>query len=222
MTHCSPERHDPCADSSDATALTASTLVATVLRRRILTQGIALALLPFGMPLLAAETTKPITDTTYDQDSILKDAVAWFGKGSAGLAGVVEKAFKDHGRPVGYIKGEEAGGAITVGLRYGHGTLHLKAGNTRSVHWQGPSIGFDFGANASKVFVLAYNLHNVESLFQRFPAVDGSFYYVGGAGINYQRRDGITLAPIRLGVGLRAGASIGYVHYTKTKILNPF
>jgi hypothetical protein len=140
----------------------------------------------------------------------------------AGLAGVVEKAFKDHGRPVGYIKGEEAGGAITVGLRYGHGTLQLKAGSTRSVHWQGPSIGFDLGANASKVFVLVYNLHNVESLFQRFPAVDGSFYYVGGAGINYQRRDGITLAPIRLGVGLRAGASIGYVHYTKTKTLNPF
>jgi hypothetical protein len=44
----------------------------------------------------------------------------------------------------------------------------------------------------------------------------------GGAGINYQQRDNIILAPIRLGVGLRAGASIGYVHYTKTKTLNPF
>jgi len=222
MTQQTADRHDPCTDSSDATARTASPLATTDLRRRTLTQGLALALLPFGMPLLAAETTKSATDNTYDQDSILKDAVAWFGKGSAGLAGVVEKAFKDHGRPVGYIKGEEAGGAITVGLRYGHGSLQLKAGSTRSVHWQGPSIGFDLGANASKVFVLVYNLHNVEGLFQRFPAVDGSFYYVGGAGINYQRRDGITLAPIRLGVGLRAGASIGYVHYTKTKTLNPF
>jgi hypothetical protein len=135
---------------------------------------------------------------------------------------VVEKAFKDHGRPNGYIKGEEAGGAITVGLRYGHGTLQLKSGATRTVHWQGPSIGFDLGANASKVFVLVYGLADPEKLFQRFPAVDGSFYYVGGAGINYQRRDDITLAPIRLGVGLRAGASIGYVHYTKTKTLNPF
>jgi hypothetical protein len=52
--------------------------------------------------------------------------------------------------------------------------------------------------------------------------VDGSFYYVGGAGINYQRRDGVTLAPIRLGVGLRAGASIGYLHYTRKKTYNPF
>ena len=189
---------------------------------------LTLATLMVSAPALAAEEAKPAGATkssdkgTYDQDTVLKDAVAWFGKGSEGLANVVEKAFKEHGRPNGYIKGEEAGGAITVGLRYGHGTLHLKSGGTRTVHWQGPSIGFDLGANASKVFVLVYNLQNAENIYQRFPAVDGSFYYVGGAGINYQRRDNITLAPIRLGVGLRAGASIGYVRYTKTKTLNPF
>jgi hypothetical protein len=173
-------------------------------------------------PAFAADAPPASDKDTYDQDSVIKDAAAWFGKGSEGLAKVVEKAFKEQGRPNGYIKGEEAGGAISVGLRYGHGTLHLKSGATRTVHWQGPSIGFDLGANASKVFVLVYHLPNAENLFQRFPAVDGSFYYVGGAGINYQRRDNITLAPIRLGVGLRAGASIGYVHYTKTKTLNPF
>jgi hypothetical protein len=199
--------------------------------RRKYAGWLTLLVLPLGAPLWAAdeakpdkpaEATKSADKSTYDQDSVLKDAVAWFGKGSEGLAKVVEKAFKENGRPNGYIKGEEAGGAISVGLRYGHGTLHLKSGGTRPVHWQGPSIGFDLGANASKVFVLVYNLPNSEQLFQRFPAVDGSFYYVGGAGINYQRRDGITLAPIRLGVGLRAGASIGYVNYTKNKTLNPF
>ncbi len=191
-------------------------------RRRNVARSLMLAALLCAAPALAAEAAKTSDNNTYDQDSVIKDATAWFGKGSEGLAKVVEKAFKEHGRPNGYIKGEEAGGAITVGLRYGHGTLHMKAGSTRSVHWQGPSIGFDLGANASKVFVLVYNLQNTEQLFQRFPAIDGSFYYVGGAGINYQRRDNITLAPIRLGVGLRAGASIGYVHYTKTKTLNPF
>jgi len=30
------------------------------------------------------------------------------------------------------------------------------------------------------------------------------------------------LAPIRLGVGLRAGASLGYLHYTKHKTINTF
>ena len=182
---------------------------------------IALLALLLTAPAFAAESAADEKDT-YDQDSIIKDAVGWFGKGSEGLAKVVETAFKEHGRPNGYIKGEEAGGAISVGVRYGNGTLVMKSGGKRTVHWQGPSIGFDLGANASKVFVLVYHLPSSDSLFQRFPAVDGSFYYVGGAGINYQRRDNITLAPIRLGVGLRAGASIGYVHYTKTKTLNPF
>ena len=169
----------------------------------------------------AADATKKADEDTYDQDSIIKAAVDFFGKSSEGLAKVIEKAFKDHGRPNGYIKGEEAAGAITVGLRYGDGTLTLKNGGHRKVYWQGPSIGFDLGGNVSKVFVLVYHLPSTGKIFQRFPGVDGSLYYVGGAGINYQQRGNIILAPVRLGVGLRAGASIGYVHYTPKKTLNP-
>lgn len=175
-----------------------------------------------AIPVRAADAQKDADKDTYDQDSVLKDASDFFGKSTEGLAKVIEKAFKDHGRPNGYIKGEEASGAITVGLRYGNGTLTLKSGAARKVFWQGPSIGFDVGGNLSKVFVLVYHLPNTDKVFQRFPAVDGSLYYVGGVGINYQKRDNIVLAPIRLGVGLRAGASIGYMHYTRTKTLNPF
>ena len=173
-------------------------------------------------PGAAATTEKTSDKDTYDQDSIIKDATEFFGKSTEGLAKVIEKAFKDHGRPNGYIKGAEASGAVTVGLRYGNGTLILKNGASRKVYWQGPSIGFDLGGNLSKVFVLVYHLPSGDKIFQRFPAVDGSFYYVGGVGINYQQRDRIILAPIRLGVGLRAGASIGYMHYTRKKTLNPF
>lgn len=168
-----------------------------------------------------ADAAKNSDKDTYDQDSVLKDAEAFFGKSTEGLAKVIEKAFKEHGRPNGYIKGEEAGGAITVGLRYGDGVLQTKGGKAK-VYWQGPSIGFDFGANAAKVFVLVYHLPSTGKIYQRFPAVDGSFYYVGGAGINYQQRGNIILAPIRLGVGLRAGASIGYIHYTPKKTYIPF
>jgi len=170
----------------------------------------------------ADDAQKEGDKNTYDQDTVLKDAEKFLGKGTEGLAKVIEKAFKEYGRPNGYITGEEASGAIGVGLRYGDGTLKLKTGASRRVYWRGPSVGFDWGANASKVFVLVYHLPNAEKLFQRFPAVDGSFYYVGGVGINYQRRDNIVLAPIRLGVGLRAGASIGYMHYSKSKTYNPF
>jgi len=171
-----------------------------------------------SLPVYAAE--KKDTDT-FDQDSVLKDATEFFGKSTEGLAKVIEKAFKDYGRPTAYIKGEEAGGALVAGLRYGDGTLVTKSGKSHRVYWSGPSVGFDYGANAAKVFVLVYNLKDIQKLFERYPAVDGSFYFVAGAGINYQQRDNVILAPIRLGVGLRAGASIGYIHYTKTKTYNP-
>ena len=158
----------------------------------------------------------------YDQDSILKAATDFFGRTTEGLAKVIEKAFKEQGRPNAYIAGEEAAGAITVGLRYGDGVLKMKSGGGTKVYWAGPSIGLDLGGNASKVFTLVYKLPRADAIFQRFPGVDGSLYYIGGAGINYQRADGITLAPIRLGVGLRAGANVGYVHYRREKSVNPF
>ena len=159
---------------------------------------------------------------TYDQDSITRDVVNFFGKSSEGLGKIVAKAFKEHGRPNGYIKGEEASGAIGVGLRYGDGVLTLKSGGRRKVYWTGPSIGFDFGGNAAKVFILVYHLPATSKIFQRFPGVDGSLYFIGGAGINYQQRGDIILAPIRLGVGFREGASVGYMHYTRKKTWNPF
>jgi hypothetical protein len=182
----------------------------------VLTRGLCFALA--ACSLAAAHAAEP---EGYDQDSIIKDATNFFGKSAEGVGKVIEKAFKEHGRPNAYIKGEEVSGAIGVGLRYGSGTLRLKSGEKAKVFWQGPSIGFDLGANADKVFILVYHLPARNDLFQRFPGVDGSLYYVGGAGINYQRRNNIFLAPIRLGVGLRTGASVGYMHYTRTKTLIP-
>lgn len=161
-------------------------------------------------------------DDTYEEDTILKEADAFFGGGAEGLADVVEKIFKDMGRPNAYIKGQEASGAIIIGARYGDGKLVRKAGGSTKVHWTGPTIGFDVGGNLSKVFVLIYNLPNTEAIFQRFPAVDGSFYFIGGVGANYHRVDNIVMAPMRFGAGFRAGVNIGYMHYRKEKSWNPF
>ncbi|MDO9225587.1 MAG: DUF1134 domain-containing protein [Pseudomonadota bacterium] len=158
---------------------------------------------------------------TYDQDSIVKEAKEFFGEATEGLAKVIEKVFKEQGRPVGYIKGEELSAAITVGLSYGKGDLVLKNGETAKVFWQGPSIGFDLGFNASKVFTLVYNLPSKHDLYQRFPGVDGSLYWIAGVGVNYQRRQDIVLAPIRLGAGWRTGASVGYLHYTRERSYLP-
>ena len=159
---------------------------------------------------------------TYDEASTLQAAVDFFGQTTEGLAQVIAKAFREQGRPNGYIRGEEVAAAVTAGVRYGEGELTLKTGAVRKVYWAGPSVGFDVGANASKVFVLVYNLPQVQAIFKRYPGVDGSLYYIGGVGLHYQHLDGVTLAPIRLGVGLRAGASVGYTHYRPEKSLNPF
>lgn len=152
---------------------------------------------------------------TYSAEEVTQAASNFFGATTEGLAKAIERTFSDYGRPNAYIMGNEGGGAVVVGLRYGKGKLQFKGGESQTVYWQGPSIGWDFGGNASKVFTLVYNLRSSSELFQRFPAVDGSLYVIAGVGVNYQRSGNITLAPIRTGVGLRAGASLGYVHYTR-------
>ncbi|MBB2486983.1 DUF1134 domain-containing protein [Mitsuaria sp. WAJ17] len=188
--------------------------------RREALQGLGTLGAGLLLPGLALAADKK--EDTYDEDSILTAATDFFGSTTEGLAKVIEKAFKEQGRPNAYIKGEEASAAVTIGLRYGDGQLIMKGGGSARVYWAGPSIGFDFGANASKVFTLCYHLPSTAAIFQRFPGVEGSLYYIGGAGINYQRLNGITLAPIRLGVGLRTGASVGYIHYRREKSYNPF
>jgi hypothetical protein len=161
---------------------------------------------------------------TYSQNEIVNRAANFFGSTTEGLARAVERVFSEKGSPNAYITGIEGGGAIVVGLRYGDGDLFMKANGDRpvKVYWQGPSVGFDIGGNASKVFTLVYNLPNTEAIYQRFPGVEGSAYLVAGVGINYQQNGRIILAPMRTGVGLRAGASIGYLHYSKERNILPF
>ena len=142
--------------------------------------------------------------------------------GAEAVGAVIAKAFKDNGQPTGYIAGEEGSAAITVGLRYGKGLLYMKGREPETVYWQGPSIGWDLGGNASRVFTLCYNLQRPDEIFQRFPGVEGSAYLVGGVGLNYQRSDDVTLAPIRTGLGLRLGANLGYLAYSRKRHILPF
>jgi len=172
-------------------------------------------------PPLAMAKPKSGKDDTFSQDEIVTAVAGFFGTTAKAAGEAVERIFKDNGRPTGYIAGEEIAGAIGVGLRYGDGTLFLKAGPRRKVYWQGPSIGFDTGGNASKVFTLAYNLRDVDLIYRRYPGVEGSAYFIGGLGVNYLRADDITLAPMRAGVGLRAGANVGYLAFSRKRRVVP-
>src|SRR5215813_8850181 len=188
--------------------------------RRLIPFLAGLLLLALAAPLPAAAQQN--TTDTYKQDEIVSATKDFFGGTSEGLAKIIEKVFREQGEPNGYITGEEAAGAIAVGLRYGNGWLHRKTAGNRRVYWQGPSIGFDLGANASKVFTLVYNLGDSGQIYQRFPGVEGTIYVVGGFGVNYQQAGHIILAPIRTGVGLRAGANVGYLAYTRKQEILPF
>jgi hypothetical protein len=189
----------------------------------------AVAMLALPVPSLAQEADGPPGsqsgshgDETFSQNEVVQAASGFFGTTSEAVAKAVQKIFSDEGLPDGYIKGDEGSGAIVAGLRYGSGWLIRKDAPPLRVYWQGPTVGFDFGGNASKFFALVYNLHSEEQLFQRYPGVDGSFYFVAGIGVNYLRADKITIAPMRTGVGLRAGVNAGYLTFTRESTLNPF
>jgi len=159
---------------------------------------------------------------TYDRDDLMSAAEGVFGKGAEGLAGIIEKVLQDQGRPNAYIAGREASGAFIVGLRYGSGILYSKIEGEQPVYWTGPSVGFDVGGDANKVFVLVYNLYDTEELYKRFPSGEGHVYFVGGFSASYLRSGNTVLIPVRLGVGWRAGVNVGYMKFTHHEKWLPF
>ena len=193
-------------------------------RRHLILSGAALFA---AGPALAAEGdlltvpgpsyAPPSRADTYSSDELVGKVSDFFGVTAESAAAVIQKAFKENGQPTGYLAGEEGAGAIGVGVRYGKGLLYMKNREPETIYWQGPSVGWDLGGNASRVFTLCYNLQSPDEVFRRFPGVEGSAYFVGGMGVNYQKAEDITLAPIRAGIGMRLGANIGYLSYSRKR-----
>jgi hypothetical protein len=156
------------------------------------------------------------------RDDVLGAAEGVFGKGAEGLADLIEDLLRDQGEPSAYITGREAGGAFVAGIRYGSGTLHHQIEGDRPIYWTGPSVGFDFGADANKVFVLVYNLNDGQDIFKRYPQGEGNAYVVGGLTAGYLRRGSVVLIPIRMGVGVRLGVNAGYMKFSEKSRWLPF
>ena len=189
-------------------------------RRQALTQtGVGALSLAAAMTLVN-ETAS--ADDTYSKSEIVNEVAGFFGVAAKTAANIVEHVFADLGRPNAYITGEELSGAIGIGLRYGKGYMRRKKYRNQLVYWQGPSVGFDIGGNASKCFTLIYQIRRQREIYQRFPGVEGSAYFIGGLGVNYQRSGRISLAPIRAGVGFRTGVNVGYLSYTEDRDILPF
>ena len=173
-------------------------------------------------PATGTHLAKPEAPTTFDRVRVVAAAEGVFGKGASGLAALIEDILKDQGEPNAYIAGSEGSGAIVVGLRYGSGQMVHAIEGQRKVFWTGPSVGFDIGGDANKVFVLVYNLYDSQELYKRFPAGEGRLYFVGGFSATYLRRGDVVLIPVRLGVGWRAGANVGYMKFSEKSRWFPF
>jgi hypothetical protein len=175
-----------------------------------------------NMPAPPASTLATQKVPTYRKDDLIGAAEGVFGKGAAGLAGIIERILADQGEPNAYIAGREAALALVVGLRYGSGTMKHTVEGERPVYWTGPSIGFDAGGDAAKVFTLVYNLYDSQDLYRRYPQAEGRAYFVGGFSATYLRRGNIVLIPVRLGVGARLGVNIGYMKFSEKARWLPF
>lgn len=181
---------------------------------------------PPGAPPQLSEPAGPPPGPRYDNqfspNEVIDAGARFFGGVSRGLAMIVQKASSQWGLPNGYVLGEEAGGAFVGGLRYGDGTLYTKNAGDRRVFWQGPTVGFDAGADGARTMMLVYNLPRTDAIFDRFAGIDGSAYFVGGLGMTALAAGGVVLVPIRSGIGLRLGANVGYLKFTPRPTWNPF
>jgi hypothetical protein len=191
------------------------------MRTFLRTIALAVLLIGCGLSPIAAQPTDPARDR-YSPNELINAGHQFFGTISQGLATVIEKAVSNWGQPNGYVLGQEAGGAIVAGLRYGDGTLYTKNAGDLRVYWQGPSVGFDWGGDGARTMMLVYNLPRTDAVYQRFGGIDGSAYFIGGFGMTALTANNIVVVPIRAGVGLRLGANIGYLKFTPDATWNPF
>ena len=172
-------------------------------------------------PVPGALAQGSLSDTYSGQD-LVQTGSAFFGSVAQGLASLIERSVSQFGLPNGYILGEDAGGALFAGARYGQGTLYTRNAGEIPVYWQGPSLGFDVGGDGSKTMMLVYNLSQIQEVYGRFAGIDGSAYIVGGLGMTVIKNRNIVMVPIRSGVGARLGLNIGYLKFTDQPTWNPF
>ena len=158
----------------------------------------------------------------FSESTLVISAAKYLGTTAESMAEIMDRVFSQYGIPDAIIRGEEVSAAVVFGLRYGRGTLEMRSGAQHPIYWRGPSAGVDTGGNAAKSFTLVYGIQNVEEVYSRFGGVDGSAFYLGGVAVNYLQRDDIVMAPMRAGVGLRAGVSIGYLKFTRESGWFPF
>lgn len=186
--------------------------------RYVLAAAAVLAAVITGTP---AQASQPASGQ-FSTRELVDAGHSFFGGVSATLASGIESAVARWGHPTAYILGQEGSGSFVAGLRYGEGSLRTRNGQNLPIFWQGPSLGWDFGGDGSRVMILVYNAQRPNDMLRRFVGVSGSAYMVGGLAVTALAADQFVVVPIRSGVGLRLGANLGYLKFTDRPDWNPF
>ncbi len=158
----------------------------------------------------------------FETKQVIDSGHQFFGAISRGLAQAVESATRRWGQPNAYILGQEGSGAFVAGARYGEGIMYTRNAGDTKVYWQGPSLGFDAGADGDRTMMLVYNLPSVGAMFRRYGGINGSAYLVGGFSLTALTANDIVVVPIKSGVGARLGVNLGYLKFTQQSTWNPF
>src|SRR5471032_1183517 len=145
-------------------------LMPKMTRRDILTGGAVAALGHLSMTRVAFADAPP----SFSNNEVIDSGHRFFGAVSRGLAEAIEEAGRRWGQPNGYVLGQEASAAFFGGLRYGEGKMYTRNAGDLPVYWQGPSVGFDAGADGDRTMMLVYNLPTVNAIYRRFGGIDGS------------------------------------------------
>lgn len=198
---------------------------------------IVLALSMFGFPIASmvhaddgysaygkhnrVQSSRP---DSYSQREVLDAGHQFFGSISGGIATFIEKVFAKHGQPNGYVLGQQGSGAFIAGVKYGEGQLHTRNAGEYKVYWQGPSIGWDVGADGTRVMMLVYDLPSVDSIYQQYNGVNTSAFLIGGAGLTVMenKTTNTKIVPVKSGLGARLGVNLGYLKFTDRPKWNPF
>jgi hypothetical protein len=188
----------------------------TLVTRRQLLAAAALG------PLVLATRVRADAPPAFSVDEIVDNGHRFFGSLSRGLAEVVQEAARRWGLPNAYVLGQEASAAFVGGLRYGEGKMYTRNAGDQAIFWQGPSLGFDAGADGDRTMMLVYNLPAVGAIYDRFAGIDGSAYFIGGFGFTALGQQGVIVVPIRTGVGARLGINVSYLKFTQRATWNPF
>ena len=133
----------------------------TILTRRELLAAAAVS--PFAL----ASPVRADAPAAFTADEIVDNGHRFFGSLARGLAEAVQEAARRWGLPNAYILGQEASGAFIGGLRFGEGKMYTRNAGDEAIYWQGPSVGFDAGADGDRTMMLVYNLPAVGAIYRR-------------------------------------------------------